>query len=422
MALASYSAPDPERSAESLPRPDADMALASLSALGPGHGQSAQTLPFRPNPNIDMESASPPPPDPGQSARTLPHCPNININMASLPSSDREQRAPTPPLSPPPSPDMFSMPSLPSGGPQHEQSPEPLPVRPNTNTTPLSASDFPVDVAAISSDPDFEITSMFYYSAGLMSPTPIDPLGRFYLFPYTIDRLRAAAEAFQWPLAVQRLNNPFCWVQLLGELATHLQIHHGVSNVHNHRHCFVVRVAFKRDGQVRFTTVLMRDNDDARPMFFFPLNLGVPPASNELVVAVTVYLDSQPTRPSLFSKYKTSYTKEYDDARSRVGISNINPGQHDALLYNKAGHVSGSASKTVYFWRDGRYVTPPHSSGCKLGVTRRWAINNANVIEADIPVDGLEEGEYIWMSSAVTGFSRGRVTLQTKHRPVFYWD
>ncbi|CCF33214.1 aminodeoxychorismate lyase [Colletotrichum higginsianum] len=102
----------------------------------------------------------------------------------------------------------------------------------------------------------------------------------------------------------------------------------------------------------------------------------------------------------------------YSTAWARVGLDETtSPAECDVLLHNHEGHVTGAVFRTAYFWREGAWVTPGSESGCKLGVSRRWALENAKVKEGVVLASGIEEGELVWLSSAVGGFTQGLVTL-----------
>ncbi|KAH8594636.1 hypothetical protein B0O99DRAFT_484806, partial [Bisporella sp. PMI_857] len=52
---------------------------------------------------------------------------------------------------------------------------------------------------------------------------------------------------------------------------------------------------------------------------------------------------------------------------------------------------------TAYFYRDGSWVTPRAESGAKIGVSRRWALENSSVMEGTIMVDDVKDREMIWV-------------------------
>lgn len=275
-----------------------------------------------------------------------------------------------------------------------------------------------VDVGTITSDPEFEITSVLYYSTNL-PPAPTDPsqttpLSNYHLLQYSIDRLREAATNFSWPSIAQDLDQPDILDRIMTQTEAHLKEQHGPDTLSNKKHCFILRLAFKKDGKLDLRSMKMRDNDEEKPLSFYPLNLPPPSLNEEDKEAMPVYLDTQHINPSLFMKHKTSYRDEYNVARKRVGIEEMNPSACEVLLHNEHGNVTGGAFSTIYFWRNGNWVTPLATSGCKLGVSRRWAVENGVVREADVSVQDLKEGEVVWMSTAVTGFSRGIITLEAK--------
>ncbi|KAI1758749.1 aminotransferase [Hypoxylon sp. FL1150] len=93
-----------------------------------------------------------------------------------------------------------------------------------------------------------------------------------------------------------------------------------------------------------------------------------------------VVLDNQKTAKSEFTHYKTTSREMYNDARKRAHIS---PGdKKETLLINEDGHIMEGTITSPYFWRDGKWVTPPvpaqfdasQGSGGNDGTTRRWAL------------------------------------------------
>ncbi|KAK1455781.1 aminodeoxychorismate lyase [Colletotrichum melonis] len=69
----------------------------------------------------------------------------------------------------------------------------------------------------------------------------------------------------------------------------------------------------------------------------------------------------------------------YSAAWKRAGVDEAtSPAECDVLLQNENGHIMGAAFRTVYFWRHGKLVTPSSETGCKMGVSRRWAVENVD--------------------------------------------
>jgi branched-subunit amino acid aminotransferase/4-amino-4-deoxychorismate lyase len=108
-----------------------------------------------------------------------------------------------------------------------------------------------------------------------------------------------------------------------------------------------------------------------------PKSEGVP--SREEVHEVVI--DHGKTSRSEYTHFKTTRRGVYDTARQRAGIR---PGDlREVLIVNRDnGCVMEGSISTPYFWRNGRWVTPPvpsqfsseEGSGGNDGTTRRWAL------------------------------------------------
>ena len=128
----------------------------------------------------------------------------------------------------------------------------------------------------------------------------------------------------------------------------------------------------------------------------FMLGAG-PPASNQPIYDVPglmkdmrtamgkqpyeVIVDVAATPSSVHTHYKTTRRQMYDAARQRAGITGPEP--REVLLVNADnGTIMDGSITTVYFWRQGIWVTPPvppryaeaSGSGGLDGTTRRWSI------------------------------------------------
>lgn len=97
-----------------------------------------------------------------------------------------------------------------------------------------------------------------------------------------------------------------------------------------------------------------------------------------------VLVDSERTQHTEYTHYKTTKRQMYDDARNRHGLGLADP--KEVLLVNPAdGSIMEATLTTPYFWRGGRWVTPPVSqifelgkgSGGNDGTTRRWALEKS---------------------------------------------
>lgn len=174
-------------------------------------------------------------------------------------------------------------------------------------------------------------------------------------------------------------------------------------------------------------------------------------------------VDTQPTPSSPFTLLKTTEREVYDASRSRALPANpASPVHREAILYNEVNEVTEGTLTSLYFFRGGRWVTPPvgvpeafktfpntpsstttpsmhddssprdqrdegelrapfagrwgHSvrsakvgAGGQRGTSRRWALGKGYCMEEPIDVGTVEVGEGVWVSNGVRGFGWGKV-------------
>jgi 4-amino-4-deoxychorismate lyase len=86
----------------------------------------------------------------------------------------------------------------------------------------------------------------------------------------------------------------------------------------------------------------------------------------------------------------------------------------EVLLHNPSGEITEGSTTTPYFYRGGKWVTPPvHAEhGGQRGTTRRWAIRNGLCEEGTVRVESVENGEGVWVSNGVRGFRWGKIVLE----------
>lgn len=161
----------------------------------------------------------------------------------------------------------------------------------------------------------------------------------------------------------------------------------------------------------------------------------------------TLRLDTQPTPPSPHTLLKTTMREMYNAARARALPSNLAaPAQVEVMLFNDVHELTEGTYTSLYFYRGGRWVTPPvgvpsafkpssgdgeqdegelrvpfpgrwgHSvrskkvgAGGQRGTSRRWALGKGFCMEEPVSVDTVVVGEAVWVSSGVRGFGFGRV-------------
>ncbi|KAK0367667.1 aminodeoxychorismate lyase [Colletotrichum limetticola] len=241
------------------------------------------------------------------------------------------------------------------------------------------------DFEAIASDPNFEIITTFAYSAGLPPNEASLPGSHCCLLQHGIDRLQAAVSDLSWDAVTEDLRSIDRVQSFFKQVSAHMHLTHGEAFKDPGRR-FIVRLAFKRDGILSIITS-----------------------------EIPVYLDMEPTKPSLFTKHKSTHRQSYSAAWKRAAVDEAtSPAEFDVLLQNENGHIMGAAFRTVYFSRDGKLVTSSSETGCKMGVSRRWAVENAGVKETSITAMDISDGEVVWLSSAVGASYRERLLWEER--------
>ncbi|EAW11626.1 uncharacterized protein ACLA_093250 [Aspergillus clavatus NRRL 1] len=228
----------------------------------------------------------------------------------------------------------------------------------------------------------------------------------FYLLPYHQQRLLSAAECFKWTEAVAFLQQ---------DLKSFAQFLDGF--IPDQTKPWRLRIVVDRHGRC---TV---DVNPAMPME--PLSLLLPSDKRPPSDPWRVVVDSQPTIPSPFTRYKTTSRNNYTAARLR---SNITSPQDpvEVLIVNPNGQIMEGSITTPYFRRRGHgsqpegngqnsseptWVTPPLSSGGNAGTTRRYALAQRFCSEQAITVGDLIDGEECWLSNGVRGFFPGKIVI-----------
>lgn len=120
--------------------------------------------------------------------------------------------------------------------------------------------------------------------------------------------------------------------------------------------------------------------------------------------------------PSLLTRHKTTDRSMYDEARSFIPSS---PEQRESalnllnevLVFNLEKEVMEGSISTPYFWRQGRWVTPPASAGGNVGTTRIYALATGLCVEETVPKQTITHGEAIWLSNGARGWGWGRIEL-----------
>lgn len=232
-----------------------------------------------------------------------------------------------------------------------------------------------------------------------------------YLLDYHRDRLLKGATYFGWNQAINRLQGP----QNLECLSQRLLNFVGDAQTTPLR----LRIVVGRDGNIEFGKF---DFADSPLEQLFPRRLpppgsqvsqGDPPKSTEYLL----FVDSERTSSSEHTYFKTTKRPMYDASRKRANIAPTD--LKEILVVSPEGFVTEGSITTPYFWRDGRWVTPPvprdfkpfQEVGGQDGVSRRWALSSGIAFEQTVKVSSLSNGEECWLSNGARGFMFAKVCL-----------
>lgn len=260
----------------------------------------------------------------------------------------------------------------------------------------------------------FEIFSSLRYDPSLPdvfsrhgSGHPDSLLSPYYLLAYHQDRLRAAAHHFQWPRALD-------WLQQdLRSFRQSLD-----ASITDRSRPWRLRVVVDSNGNGTVDVYPTADID--------PTNLLIPSLRTSSAASVwRVHVDTQYITPSSLTTHKTTAREDYTAARLRAGIRS--PAETaEVLTVNPDGEVMEGSITTPYFLRRGTraagtegdpdqsgpmWITPPLASGGNAGTTRRYALSQGFCVEQTITRAELVDGESCWLSNGVRGFMPGVVVF-----------
>ncbi|TVY36943.1 Aminodeoxychorismate lyase [Lachnellula subtilissima] len=245
----------------------------------------------------------------------------------------------------------------------------------------------------------------------------------FYMLPYHQDRLLQAAEHFDWTIAADVIRGPNGFTYLLKKLTETVDTQSTKP--------VKIRVLLSKDGTI---TVELSPTPDSSKEALYPARLPPPKSASKMKVSpltggalelgdgdsvrgdpptnqpFEVIPDTLKTTPSPYTSYKTTSRDMYTNGRQRVGIKDFTARQ-EVLLVNDSGEIMEGSLTSVYFWRDGKWMTPNVASGGQIGTSRRWALEKGFCVEGVVKVDSLADGEECWISSGVKGFLPGKVKL-----------
>ncbi|KAI5853242.1 aminotransferase [Morchella snyderi] len=224
-------------------------------------------------------------------------------------------------------------------------------------------------------------------ASGSTTPCP------FYLLEYHRDRMVRAAHHFEWSEAATAPLEDLNEFRRACEEAVGTQT------------CPLrVRTVLSPEGKL---SVTVSPIPPVPVTILFPSTLPNP-SSLSSPPLWKIHIDTISTASSLFTSHKTTFRDHYDAARLRAGIINYTD-TTEVALWNEDGVMMEGSITSVYFWRNGVWVTPPLESGGNNGTTRRWLLEKGMVIEAVVRKESIEAGEVVLISNGVRGIWAGTV-------------
>ncbi len=104
-----------------------------------------------------------------------------------------------------------------------------------------------------------------------------------------------------------------------------------------------------------------------------------------------------------FRRHKTTLRGIYD----RLYRKATDAGYDEVLFCNERGEVTEGAISNILIYRNGRYVTPPLSSGLLDGIYRRYFLETRlNAGEAVLTIDDIESADLFFICNSVRGLRR----------------
>lgn len=223
--------------------------------------------------------------------------------------------------------------------------------------------------------PRYDPELMKVSGRGLFAGWHYDEKSPLYMFNYHHQRLLKGATHLGWKLAVDSLTED----SSLEQLSLNLRGFIG----ENQQSPLRLRVLLSDDGIIKFekydtpTTPLENLLPERLPP---PGTTEAHPNDPRREVQYVVVVDTQGTANSEHTYFKTTQRPVYDAARLRAALKPTD--QKEVLLLNETrDFVTEGSITTPYFWRQGRWVTPPvpqdfrqDAKGGQWGTTRRWAL------------------------------------------------
>jgi len=242
-------------------------------------------------------------------------------------------------------------------------------------------------------------------------PQLYDYLGatRYYMLSYHQTRLQNAARCFSWHEAEKTLQGDEGFQSLVNALNTFVA-------KSSDKEAMLTSTSYKLRVEISRTGLFHVSASEVPTISIvnlYPKSLSALDCSPG-ATAWRVFISPVSTTPTMFTKHKTTHRGIYDEVRKYIpawAVDARDPGiMPEILLVNTQGEIMEGSITTPYFFRNGRWITPPAASGGNIGTTRRWALESKLCVEEVVNMRDVEIGESIWLSNGARGWGLGTVT------------
>jgi para-aminobenzoate synthetase/4-amino-4-deoxychorismate lyase len=191
---------------------------------------------------------------------------------------------------------------------------------------------------------------------------------KYFLLAGHLSRLKASAEYFSFPLALDKIEKKL--KEKENKFEKHL--------------AYKIRLLVSKTGAVNLEAAVIQKENTA-----------------EKILISSIRVNSK----DRYLYHKTTKRSLYDTERGRYVKGDI----LDVLFLNENNEITEGAISNIFIAKKGRYYTPPVSSGLLPGVYRSYYIKKKAALEKPLFLDDLKTADKIILTNSVRGASR--VTL-----------
>ncbi|KAH9486257.1 Putative aminodeoxychorismate lyase [Psilocybe cubensis] len=238
----------------------------------------------------------------------------------------------------------------------------------------------------------------------------------FFLLPLHLERLIEAADTHSWLYAKTLLRYEYLKASCLDAILE--------QRIRGHTStAYKLRITVTKEGRIAATATPLAQNLTEDPTTVpEPSAIAIAASDNDEGLdagptgpPMKVYIDKEPTEPSIFTETKTTLRDVYERVKER-NAGQCDGSGWDVLLYNGDGQVMETTIFNVSFYRGGQWVTPGAGTGCLAGVMRRWLLEHGRILEDTEGIltrDTISDGEWVLLCNGVQGCRLGKIYTES---------